>query len=526
DDDVDVDAGGDPHRARRLDERPPPPPLRWAPMWLAGPDAALREVPVYQREALAPGTTLAGPALILDQTATIAVDPEWRLRVLQGGVIVADDAAVDARAAAHGARGGASEAVDPVLLEILANRIMAIAAQMGVVLRRTALSTNIRERLDFSCAVFDAAGNLVANAPHIPVHLGAMSESIRGVLAAHPRPRPGQVFVTNDPAAGGSHLPDITVVAPVHDAAGELRFFTASRGHHADIGGITPGSMPPDSRTLADEGIVLRALTIVEGGRLGREGLLAALGAGPHPARAPADNLADIEAQIAACRTGARLLLELCDALGQELVLAYMGHLQDLAAATIEAAIDALPDGVRSFADAMDDGTPIAVTIAVAGPRMIVDFHGTGPASSGNLNAPRAVTVAALLYVLRLLAGRPIPLNSGCLRAVELRIPPGSLLDPPADRAVVAGNVETSQRVVDVLLGALGLAAASQGTMNNLTFGTDHFGYYETIGGGAGASATGGNVPWLVPGRRGRQGRFRAELGPPTRDRPWPRDPA
>lgn len=459
-----------------------PEPVRYATMWAEHTEHP--QVPVYRRESLGGGATLSGPALILDATATLAIDPGWRLEVREDGALVARDL----RGAAA-LLGGAAEVVDPVLLEIFANRITAIAEQMGVVLQRTALSTNIRERLDFSCAVFDAGGRLVANAPHIPVHLGAMSESIRGVLAAHPRPDPGAVYITNDPAAGGSHLPDVTVIAPVHDADGVLRYFTASRGHHADIGGITPGSMPPHSTSLADEGIVFRALKIVDDGLLDREGLLAVLTAGPYPARRPEENLADIEAQIAASRTGARLLGELGARIGAETVVAYMGHLQDYAAATVAQAVAEQPDGTRRFADAMDEGTAIEVAITISGSHMIVDFAGTGAAVEGNLNAPRAVTVAALLYVLRLLCGRTIPLNSGCLRAIDLRIPTGSILDPPADRAVVAGNVETSQRVVDVLLGALGLAAASQGTMNNLTFGSATFGYYETIGGGVGATA-------------------------------------
>ena len=458
-----------------------PKPLRWAPMWAEGKLHA--RVPVFQRESISTGCVIKGPALVLEETSTIALDPGWTLRVDAEGLLIA----VDDRGASR-LVSKALEGPDPVLLEVFANRITAIAEQMGVVLQRTALSTNIRERLDFSCAVFDADGQLVANAPHIPVHLGAMSESIRGVLAAHPKPQPGAVYITNDPAAGGSHLPDVTVIAPVHDDAGVLRYFTASRGHHADIGGITPGSMPPNSRRLADEGVVLRALKIVDDGHLDRDGLLRVLRAGPYPARRPAENLADIEAQIAASRTGARLLAELGVRMSTAAVVAYMGHLQDYAAATVAQAIREQSDGVRRFADAMDDGTAIEVTMTITGARMIVDFAGTGAAVGGNLNAPRAVTVAALLYVLRLLCGRPIPLNSGCLRAIDLHIPPGSILDPPAESAVVAGNVETSQRIVDVLLGALGLAAASQGTMNNLTFGDGSFGYYETIGGGVGAT--------------------------------------
>ena len=463
-----------------------PAPIRRALMWADG--APHPDVPVLRREDLAPGARLRGPALILEATATLALDPGWELEVRPGGVLLASDRGAPARPAAADLADPAAPP-DPALLEILGNRFMAIAEQMGHVLRRTALSTNIRERLDFSCAVFDAAGGLVANAPHIPVHLGAMSESIRGVLAAHPEPAPGDVYVTNDPAAGGSHLPDITVVAPIHDERGRLRFFTASRGHHADVGGITPGSMPPRSAALAEEGVVFRALRAARGGVIDREAVLQVLSSGPYPARRPLDNLADLEAQIAACHAGGRLLAELCAAYGADRVAAYMGHVQDHAAAAVAAAIARLPPGTRAFADALDDGSAIAVALTVQGGRMVVDFAGTAPESPGNLNAPRAVAVAALLYVLRLLAARPIPLNAGCLRPIDLRIPPRSLLDPGPERAVVAGNVETSQRVVDVLLGALGLAAASQGTMNNLTFGDDTFGYYETLGGGAGATA-------------------------------------
>ncbi len=459
-------------------DRFPSGPRRTARLWADG----WLECPVHWREDLGEQTRIAGPALILDDTSTTVIDPGWELEMASDGLLVVRDRALAARA-------DGDTAADPVRLEIFANRFMSIAHQMGAVLRRTAISTNIRERLDFSCAVFDRDGGLVANAPHIPVHLGAMGESVRAVLAAHPDPPPGSAFATNDPAAGGSHLPDVTVVAPVHGRGGELLFFTASRGHHADIGGITPGSMPPDSRTLSEEGAVLRALAIVSSGVLDRDGVLAALTAGPYPARRPGDNLADLEAQLAACATGARLLGELCDESGAEVVLAYLAHVQDNAAARVAAEIARLPDGTHHFADAMDDGTPIAVAIRVAGSAMEIDFAGTGAEVDGNLNAPRAVTVAAVLYVLRCLVGAPIPLNAGCLRPVSLRVPPGSILDPSPGRAVAGGNVETSQRVVDVLLAALGLAAASQGTMNNLTFGDDAFGYYETIAGGAGGTA-------------------------------------
>jgi len=460
-----------------------PKPERSGQMWTGD---RFEDVPIYRREALHPGMRLDGPALILEQTGTIALDRGFDLEVQPGERIIVRD-----QAAAVTATGPARDSgPDPVLLEIFNNLFMSIATQMGETLRRTALSTNIRERLDFSCAVFDREGGLVANAPHIPVHLGAMGESIKGILADHPRPAPGWVLVTNDPAAGGSHLPDITLVTPVHDANGELIFFTASRGHHADVGGISPGSMPPFSKTLAEEGVVLRALPLVRDGVFDEQAILQALCAGPYPARSPRQNLADLQAQIAASQIGTRLLHELIDHYGRELVLAYMGHVQDNAAAQVAAEIARLDDGRYSFEDALDDGTPICVAIRVQGDRMHIDFTGTGPESPGNLNAPRAVTTAAVVYVLRTLVGVPIPLNSGCLRPVSISIPEGSLLAPSPWRAVVGGNVETSQRIVDVLLGALGKAAASQGTMNNLTFGDDTFGYYETIAGGAGATAT------------------------------------
>ena len=321
-------------------------------------------------------------------------------------------------------------------------------------------SRNIKERLDFSCAVFDAQARLVANAPHLPVHLGAMAESVGAIAKAHPNPVAGEVFATNDPSAGGSHLPDITVVTPVFHE-GELVFYTASRGHHADVGGTTPGSMPPDSRTLAEEGVVFTAQRIVSGGRIDTDGILRTLGSGPYPARRPAENLADLEAQIAANRTGERLLAALVAEYGLETVRAYMQHVQDAADSAVRAAIGGLPNGDAKFVDHDDDGIPIAVTLHVDDDCMRVDFSGTGPAGPHNRNAPRAVTMAAVLYVLRTLVGTPIPLNHGCLRAVDVRIPKGCLLDPGPTHAVAAGNVETSQRIVDVLLAAAGKAAAS-----------------------------------------------------------------
>jgi 5-oxoprolinase (ATP-hydrolysing) len=458
-----------------------PLPVRHAALWL---DGRLEErVPVFERAALRAGQRLSGPALIVETTSTIVLESEFELEVRSDGLLVA----VDRRSGVERGAASGGPALDPVLLEIMGNLYMSIAEQMGHILQRTALSTNIRERLDFSCAVFDAAGGLVANAPHIPVHLGAMGESVRAVMTAHPDLEPGDVFATNDPALGGSHLPDVTVVTPVHDAKGELLFFTASRGHHADIGGITPGSMPPFSSSLAEEGVVFRALRIVHRGTLERGAILDTLKEGPYPARNPLQNLADLEAQIAANRGGARLLGDLVDRHGLAVVRAYMQHVQDDAAAKVSAEIARLPPGEHRFEDALDDGTPIVVTLEVAGGRLAIDFTGTGDELPTNLNAPRAVTVAAVIYVLRSLVGAPIPLNAGCLRPVDLLVPRASVLDPRPDRPVAGGNVETSQRIVDVLLAAVGRAAASQGTMNNLTFGDAVLGYYETIAGGAGA---------------------------------------
>jgi 5-oxoprolinase (ATP-hydrolysing) len=456
-------------------------PERTAPLYL---DGAFREVPVLHREEVPVGQSCAGPLLVLEETGTLVVEDGFELTCDAEGVIhvrASGDSAMDTEEPV------VAERPDPVLLEVFNHRFMSIAEQMGIVLQRTALSTNIRERMDFSCALFDPDGGLVANAPHIPVHLGAMGESVRAVLRAHPNPQPGDVYATNDPALGGSHLPDITVVSPVHAADGRLAFVVASRGHHADVGGITPGSMPPFSSTLAEEGVVFRALRIVRGGVLDEAAVRAVLEGGSHPARRPDENVADLQAQVAANRKGMELLAELVERHGEPTVVRYMGHVQDDAAQAVEEAIAELGDGEHVFEDAMDDGTPLRVSLQVRGRRMRVDFTGTGPQVAGNLNAPRAVTVAAVLYVLRSLVGRPIPLNGGCLAPVELVVPEGSLLAPEPGRAVAGGNVETSQRIVDVLLAAVGKLAASQGTMNNWSVGDPSFGYYETVGGGAGA---------------------------------------
>ncbi len=463
-----------------------PTPVRRASAWFPG--AGRREAPVFERASLAPGDELAGPAIVLERTGTVIVDPGFRARVDADGVLHLRDEAGPARPAADDL-----DRPDPVRLEVFGNRFMSIAEQMGAVLRNTSFSTNIKERLDYSCAVFDAEGGLVANAPHIPVHLGAMGETVRVLRERFPDWAPGQVMVTNDPFAGGSHLPDVTVVTPVfadETAAGGPTFFVASRGHHADLGGTTPGSMPADSHRLEEEGVVLPPMVLVEDGRLDEPAVRARLEGGPYPARRPGDNLADLEAMVAANRAGVRLLLDFVAEQGLDRVAVTMEQLQRAAAGKVAREIGRLPDGERVFEDALDDGTAIRVRVRIEGERMHVDFEGTGPAAAGNLNAPPAVVRAALIYVLRCLVAERIPLNGGCLEPVTLAVPPGCLLDPPPGSAVVGGNVETSQRVVDVLLGALGLAAASQGTMNNLTFGDERFGYYETIGGGAGAGPT------------------------------------
>jgi len=461
-------------------------PLRAERVWFPG--SGWCETRVYERERLVAGQRLEGPALVLEDAGTAVIDPGFCGHIEPSGLL---------RLTRQGGEGPGAAAQpsiaadDPVRLEVFGSRFMSIAEQMGAVLRKTAISTNIKERLDYSCAVFDADGGLVANAPHIPVHLGAMGETVRCTLERFGEAlEPGDAVATNDPFEGGSHLPDVTVTTPVFlPGAGGARpaFFVASRGHHADIGGRTPGSMPPDSVSLEEEGVVLEPFRVVRAGRFDEAGLRERLAGGPYPARRPDDNVADLEAMLAANEAGAAQLVAFAREQGAASLAATMGALQRTAAAMVAREIGRLADGVHRFADQLDDGTPVCVALEVAGDRMRIDFTGTGAAVAGNLNAPRAVVQAAVLYVLRTLVAERIPLNGGCLEPVEITIPPGSLLDPPRGTAVVGGNVETSQRVVDVLLGALGRAAASQGTMNNVTFGDESFGYYETIGGGAGA---------------------------------------
>ena len=467
--------------------------------WFGG---EFRETSVFFREHLHPGDEIYGPALISEPSSTIVVDAGWMARVLARGEVVLE--AGDEKTVSRLSAVGDRQSADPVLLEIFNNLFASVAEQMGVTLQKTACSTNVKERLDFSCAIFDPDGNLVVNAPHIPVHLGAMSETVKRIIADNPvvrtptseRPDVGvraTVFVTNDPYRGGSHLPDVTIVTPVRDTNGELIFFTASRAHHAEIGGILPGSMPPFSKHLGDEGVLICNFKLVDGGVSREEELKALLLSGSYPTRSVNDNLADIRAQVAANNVGVNLLRELVEKQSLEVVHAYMRHIQVAAATKMRLALSALPDGRYERVDHLDDGSPIQAAITIAGDSATVDFTGTGPVLTSNLNANRAIVTAAVMYVFRCLINEDIPLNGGVLEPITIVVPecllnPPEHLDPAQSAAVVGGNVETSQRVVDVLLGALGLAAASQGTMNNLTFGDATFGYYETICGGSGAT--------------------------------------
>ena len=493
-----------------------PRPLGRDSVWFPG--AGRLSAPIYAREALADGDIVSGPALLLEGAGTVLLDPGFCAEQRAGGLLVLTDEAATGQAATRredspapptpqadsraAQSGGALREADPVRLEVFGNRFMSIAEQMGAVLRNTAVSTNIKERLDYSCAVFDSGGGLVANAPHIPVHLGAMGATVRAVRRAIPDLRAGDAIVTNDPAEGGSHLPDVTLVSPVF-VAGALHFFVASRGHQADIGGISPGSMPAHSRTLEEEGVVLRAFPLLRDGVFHEARVREALQSARWPARNPEDNLADLEAMVAANRCGEALLREMVAEQGLAAVRVTMDQLQQAAGAKVSREIAKLGDGERAFEDRLDDGAALRVRLRVQGGRLHLDFSGSAAAQiaapdspaaesqaalrASNLNAPRAVVESAVIYVLRCLVAERIPLNGGCLLPVEICVPPGSLLDPPPGAAVVGGNVETSQRIVDVLLGAMGRAAASQGTMNNLAFGNERFGYYETIGGGAGA---------------------------------------
>jgi 5-oxoprolinase (ATP-hydrolysing) len=442
----------------------------------------------FEREDLSERQQVRGPALILDASSTTVVEPGWRAdRTPDGTLILTRDSPL-ARQSAPGT------GVDPVRLEIFNNLFMAIAEEMGVALQSTATSVNIKERLDFSCAIFDRSGALIANAPHIPVHLGSMGESIRAIIDRRGGGRdargilPGDAYALNDPYRGGTHLPDITVIVPVFlDETDAPSAFVAARGHHADIGGIAPGSMPPESRSILEEGVLIDNVLLVDQGHLREAEMRALLASGAWPARSPDRNIADLKAQLAACSRGADLLGRAAQEHGAEVIAAYMSHVLANAEESVRRLIDRLHDG--EFDYEMDSGAHIRVAIRIdrANRSALFDFTGTSAQQPDNFNAPRAITRAASLYVIRTLMDDDIPLNDGCLRPIKLQVPEGSMLSPAYPAAVVAGNVETSQVVTDALFAATGRLAPSQGTMNNFTFGNERHQYYETIAGGSGA---------------------------------------
>ncbi|MCK5445444.1 MAG: hydantoinase B/oxoprolinase family protein, partial [Rhodospirillaceae bacterium] len=414
--------------------------------------------------------------------ATTVVEPGWQAKLTDLGNLVLT------RFVARPARVSVGTDADPVMLEIFNNLFMSIAEQMGATLANTAHSVNIKERLDFSCAVFDFEGNLIANAPHMPVHLGSMGESVKAIIEGTKHIQPGDVYAINAPYNGGTHLPDVTVVTPVFDDADRaVLFYVASRGHHADIGGITPGSMPPGSVNVEEEGVLIDNVRIVKAGQLLESDVRALLASGPYPARNIDQNLADLGAQIAANKKGVLELGRMVAHFGLDVVQAYMIHVQDNAEETVRRVLDVLSDG--SYAYEMDGGSVIQVSIHIdkAARKAVVDFTGTSAQQKTNFNAPLPVCRAAVLYVFRTLVDDEIPLNAGCMKPIEIIAPKGSMLNPAYPAAVVAGNVETSQCVTDALFAALGVMAAAQGTMNNFTFGNETYQYYETICGGTGA---------------------------------------
>lgn len=450
-------------------------------IWSGG---AAYTAPVYERTTLAAGDRIAGPALIREANATTVVEPGWTAEVSGlDHMLLRRTTARDTRIAAG------TERADPVLLELFNNLFMNVAEQTGAVLQNTSQSVNIKERLDFSCAIFDGTGALVANAPHVPVHLGAMGESVRTVLDRRAATlRPGDVVALNNPYNGGTHLPDITVITPVFAADGKtIQFFVGSRGHHADIGGITPGSTPPVSRTLEEEGVVIDDFLLVDAGRFREAEFRAILGGAKYPARSPDVNVADIKAQVAANEKGVQELQRVVGQYGWDVVAAYMRHVMDNAEESVRQVLSRIGNG--SFDYVMDDGSPLKVRASVDQQTRsaVVDFTGTGQQRNDNFNAPPAVTRAAVLYVFRCLVGVDIPLNDGCLKPIQIIIPPGTFLSPYPGAAVVAGNTEVSQATCNALFGALGAIACSQATMNNFLFGDATRQYYETICGGTGA---------------------------------------
>ncbi len=477
-------------------ERLVPPELGSANAFRPVPDATVRmhcgqwlDTALYQRETLVPGATIEGPAVIAERNATTVVEPGWRALLTSSGALEL------ARVLPRPSRHAVGTEVDPVMLEVFNNLFMNIAEQMGLRLQNTAYSVNIKERLDFSCALFDAEGQLIANAPHMPVHLGSMSESIRTVIERNPAMQRGDVYVLNDPYHGGTHLPDVTVVTPVYLDPQDARaaFFVASRGHHADIGGATPGSMPPFSTTIDEEGVLFDNFLLVRDGRLREPELRAQLASGRYPARNPDQTIADLRAQIAANEKGVQELHAMAAHYGRETVAAYMRHVQDNAEESVRrviATLDLDPSGSSGrFELPLDNGALIRVQVTVdaAARAATIDFSGTSAQLDNNFNAPKAVTMAAVLFVFRTLVDDDIPLNAGCLKPLQVIVPEGCMLNPRPPAAVVAGNVETSMCVTNALYGALGVMAASQCTMNNFTFGNERYQYYETLAGGSGA---------------------------------------
>ena len=446
-------------------------------------DGTWHDVPVYRREQMVPGSVVVGPALILEPHSTIIVEKEWKARLTGRNHILLERMSAAVRTAAIGTNA------DPVMLEIFNNLFMSIAEQMGFTLEKTAHSVNIKERLDFSCAVFDGDGNLIANAPHMPVHLGSMGESVKTVVRLNGASmQPGDAYVLNAPYNGGTHLPDVTVVVPVfEEATGDLLFYVAARGHHADIGGISPGSMPPMSKSVDEEGVLIDNFKLVDQGEFREQALRELLMSGDWPVRNVTQNIGDLKAQLAACEKGVQELHKMVSHFTLDVVRAYMDHVQDNAEESVRRVIDRLQNG--SFETALDDGSVVKVSVSVDRTKRTakIDFTGTSAQVASNFNAPSSVCKAAVLYVFRCLVHDDIPLNAGCLKPLEIVIPEGCLLNPTYPAAVVAGNVETSQTVTDCLFGAVGAMAAAQGTMNNFTFGNETYQYYETICGGSGA---------------------------------------
>lgn len=454
-------------------------PVDEVPVFLSG---EWRNAPVWSRDQISEGTQMVGPALIVEPHATTLLEIGWLAE------ITGERNLVLTRAIPRSTRIELGTEADPVQLELFHNLFFSVAEQMGAVIRNTAYSVNIKERLDYSCALFDADGQLVANAPHMPVHLGSMGTAVRSIIARRKNDvRKGDSFALNDPFRGGTHLPDITVVSPVFGSGDRPHFWVASRGHHADVGGLTPGSMPPASRTIDEEGILIDDLLLVRSGQLQEKAFVEKLTKAPFPVRNLSQNLGDIHAQLAANQKGIALLSEIVERYGNEVVHAYMNYIRQNAAEQVRRTIDSLIPG--KFLLPMDSGAQIQVAITVNRETRSarIDFTGTTAQVADNFNAPSAIVRAAVLYVFRTLIREPIPLNDGCLEPIAIEIPAGSMLDPGPPAAVVAGNVETSQTVVNALYGALGVLSAAQGTMNNLTFGNERYQYYETICGGAGA---------------------------------------